>query len=949
MSSAINTSIKASETVLTTRLTNQDVQLEQSIRMLSTDIPATIEGAETRLMHRFDGQDTLLEDAAQQHYVQTLYLQDQAQDVLRSRLLDALAFPEMNERRNTIEGRVVDFGETYSWIFDPAGEGKARSHGKKPHMFVKWLRTGQEVFWISGKPGSGKSSLMDYIYQNLQPRGHGFAHLEAWANRRPVRLLSFWFFRPATSVLLKSLEGFWRSLCFQILDIDQDIAAKIRANVDRAAPNSLRACLVKAGSHAQSWTNIELRSWLRYLLDHSAFNYCILVDGLDEVPNDHEALLDAIRFIAQGSNKIKICCSSRPEALFQHAFQQCPSLRLQDFNYRDIMAHCSERLSATRCASFEMKIADRADGVFLWAYLVVEELRRAAIQGDDEDDLERRLEECPSGMNELFTFLIERQDTFYAKHPKSYLRLIEVTVRNKLGPLSLLEVFVASQEPEMLSCNFPDNLNAQFLARLDAMAENFEANAVVRCAGLVEVSEQDIDGYFPETFPYKALDRVHRLRAGFIHRSAQDFLVDSERGAALLQACGISELEALRRVMTARSVIFLVNDNSSSDASILRAARQIKGASWTGFDSEVIDHTLRTVLKRTPRVFPPPLTENKHSNVSHVNHVDGEDLLCEGLVCPLLSPLQNIVFICCLQFGLTPYLKGKLGVLEQEELTLVAGFCASLLLDLDRGGFWPDGADYDYEILAMLKPHLSWTLNLTLCHYWPGADFYLYVSRPFWQHIRAYSGKGFGNDTALKALRCQLEALDVSGSYSTGQALHLRAWFVAEDLQLVCTEPDESTALVVSTLAKDFDIFKINIILEPSAPGVQFYQCSPRGLERFLEIDSSTSESLHKAFSESPSPFPDSAAECIADILNRRIASLTAVEIAGIVLSHREWGIHHCTFSDGQFHAVFYDSWLAWKRRLMDGVLDQDFDADPEHDPILNEILKALEEEKTRR
>ncbi|KIW87006.1 uncharacterized protein Z519_12303 [Cladophialophora bantiana CBS 173.52] len=201
-------SIKASETVLAARLTSQDVQLERSMRMLSTDIPATVRGAEARLMDRFDSQDSLLKDAARKHIMQTKFFQDQAEDALRDRLLDALAFPEMNERRNMIEGRVVDFGKTYAWVFNPLNEQARIFRNQQRHAFVEWLRTGQEVFWINGKPGSRKNTLMDFIYQNFQSGQQGLVHLEAWAHPQPVRLLSFWFFRPAASRLLKSLDGF---------------------------------------------------------------------------------------------------------------------------------------------------------------------------------------------------------------------------------------------------------------------------------------------------------------------------------------------------------------------------------------------------------------------------------------------------------------------------------------------------------------------------------------------------------------------------------------------------------------------------------------------------------------------------------------------------------------------------------------------------------------------
>ena len=78
----------------------------------------------------------------------------------RKFFLESLYFPEMLDRRDSIENRINDFGTTCRWIFN---EERNREHG-----FLDWLESNSGVYWISGKPGSGKSSIMDYIIQNVQ-------------------------------------------------------------------------------------------------------------------------------------------------------------------------------------------------------------------------------------------------------------------------------------------------------------------------------------------------------------------------------------------------------------------------------------------------------------------------------------------------------------------------------------------------------------------------------------------------------------------------------------------------------------------------------------------------------------------------------------------------------------------------------------------------------------
>jgi len=50
---------------------------------------------------------------------------------------------------------------TFEWIYrDPEVESEPWSN------YVKWLGSVEDIYWITGKPGSGKSTLMKYLYGN---------------------------------------------------------------------------------------------------------------------------------------------------------------------------------------------------------------------------------------------------------------------------------------------------------------------------------------------------------------------------------------------------------------------------------------------------------------------------------------------------------------------------------------------------------------------------------------------------------------------------------------------------------------------------------------------------------------------------------------------------------------------------------------------------------------
>ncbi|KAJ9605208.1 hypothetical protein H2200_010598 [Cladophialophora chaetospira] len=721
----IRMSVKTAETNLLARLDIQDNQLRQTTQVVVNEIHTTLKKSGDQVIDRFDAQDVLLKEHFQKQDAQIRRTDEEVHDALKVRLLDALAFPEMNERRNMIEGHVNDFGASYHWLFH-------RQEELAEHDFVEWLQNGEEIYWVNGKPGSGKSTLMDYIYQSLQPKGVGHHHIKEWAEPYHVQLLSFWFFRPASSVLLKSLQGFWRSLCFQILDTDENVVKKIQG--DEAAPQSLRWCLVQPGSRIRTWTDIELKSWFTYLVTNSASNFFLLVDGLDEVAHNRDILLSTIQFIAQSTDKVKLCCSSRPETPFLQALQHYPSLRLQDFNYSDIEEYCLRRLATTRAMQYANTISWRAQGVFLWAYLVTEDLKGAASQGDEEEDLKQRLEECPGEMYELFRFLLERQDKFYAKHPKPYLRLIEVatTERRSRSPysenfLTLLELLVALSAQEDIISPFPESHDVSLLAALESKAAALKANLVARCANMIELlprwHKADI---YSDAFPYRELADAHNVEIRFIHRSAADFLVENDTAVTLFHSCNLTERDATIRLMIASIFSFLVDEQTDVKKS-LQFGRLIDARLWTEAGTKTLDTIFPTLHARKP-LLEPPMTMTKGQDAPNTGPF--------AVMCPQLSALENAVFGLAAEFNMVAYAEAKLRALDPEHLPFALGFafCANLRED----SFFEST---ELRGMPMPEPDLSsqsLTQKLSLWYYLNpnmNNEPRFYATCPVWQHI----------------------------------------------------------------------------------------------------------------------------------------------------------------------------------------------------------------------
>ncbi|KAH8895466.1 hypothetical protein GQ53DRAFT_715140 [Thozetella sp. PMI_491] len=104
--------------------------------------------------------------------------------------------PALNFRIDQIED---PFQDTFQWIFNLP-------------VFCNWLQQGSGLFWIHGKPGSGKSTLMKFIYES--PRTWELLH--DWKSNA-IEIKGSFFFHYRGTAIQKSFEGVLRSLILQIL------------------------------------------------------------------------------------------------------------------------------------------------------------------------------------------------------------------------------------------------------------------------------------------------------------------------------------------------------------------------------------------------------------------------------------------------------------------------------------------------------------------------------------------------------------------------------------------------------------------------------------------------------------------------------------------------------------------------------------------------------------
>jgi hypothetical protein len=208
----------------------------------------------------------------------------------RNALRNSLYFEQMEERELTIPKA---YQKTYEWIFNP-------SHNKDDCGFVNWLQSDdQNLYWITGKPGSGKSTLMKFIANH--PRKNQL--LSRWGGSMEVICFSFFFWNSGTDLQM-SQEGLLRSIFSDALRANPELAEKVFPNHFERWTFSARI--------KDTWTWEDLIQSFERLLNELIKTYKIMlfIDGLDEFYGPHYKLIELLKNTIRPN--IKICISSRP-------------------------------------------------------------------------------------------------------------------------------------------------------------------------------------------------------------------------------------------------------------------------------------------------------------------------------------------------------------------------------------------------------------------------------------------------------------------------------------------------------------------------------------------------------------------------------------------------------------------------------------------------------------
>ncbi|KAF7918703.1 uncharacterized protein EAE97_011798 [Botrytis byssoidea] len=419
---------------------NNFKSLDKALQAMMQDLLVNHQSSLTNIEQNFD--HLRLSQEKEHSHTRSVLVDQQA---LRHRrqaelnILESLKFSSMNLRHETI---AEAHQQTFEWIFcDPENEHKPWSN------FSEWLKTENDIYWIHGKPGCGKSTLMRFIIDDSRSRGYA----QTWAHNTPLETPSFFFWNSGNEAQ-RSQSGLLRSLLFEILEKHCTLIPEV---FPRKWKTTFENALHNVPILSTNWSLPALKKSFRTLIEKTSgiLSFCFFIGGLDEYEGNYWDIAEYFYELSE-SKHAKFCLSSRPETGFLDTFKSMPQLKLHDLTESDITNYVRDRLennlqmrllmknSPSDASALITEVVDDGDGVFLWVRLVVNSLLNGLRKRDDISTLRVRLQETPKDIDDLYDRILSSIDRIHMVEASKIFQL-EKGASVIMSEIPFLELYVA--------------------------------------------------------------------------------------------------------------------------------------------------------------------------------------------------------------------------------------------------------------------------------------------------------------------------------------------------------------------------------------------------------------------------------------------------------------------------------------------------------------------------
>ncbi|KAH7038362.1 ankyrin repeat-containing domain protein [Microdochium trichocladiopsis] len=392
-----------------------------------------------------------------------------AKDTIHA-LMESLKFDQIDARQTNITSA---HAKTCRWLL--------RKQEYEDWLDVAKFQEHHGLFWIKGKPGAGKSTIMKFV-------------LDSFQKKKDRTVISF-FFHARGHRMEKSLQGMYQSLLLQLLT---------------RIPSLQRLLGSTSLASSSTWSLASLQALIRQAIENIGKNRLLcLIDALDECdPSEIRDMVyffeDLRTFAASNAVQFHVCFASRhyPHITVRRGVELV--LERQDGHEQDINSYVSDKLNigdSDMAQTVNKELQEKAAGVFMWVVLVVKILNKSHDDGLNPTALRKELSKMPRDLHTLFRDILLRDGD-----KREELLLCMQWILFARQPLSPQELYLAIRA----GTGSEEDISTKWNPR-ETTLDLIQRFILSASKGLVEVT------------------RTRRPTVQFIHESVNDFLL-KEKG-----------------------------------------------------------------------------------------------------------------------------------------------------------------------------------------------------------------------------------------------------------------------------------------------------------------------------------------------------------------------------------------------------------------------------------
>ncbi|KAJ4349347.1 uncharacterized protein N0V89_007961 [Didymosphaeria variabile] len=543
-SEAIRSTVRRMRSNIKDRLISLAIDNETQLSTIN-DLNANLKHLHDRLSSSSSSNDDLMQKVRE-----LVQLPQAAREaVAQQQILRMLDNDDFNLRYDIVDKA---HRETFRWIVEEGNNAESERLSDSRKLLRTWLAEEQGGFHIAGKLGSGKSTLMKFLFSHPKT----VSDLQEWSGTREFKssfrsmvslhylgtrrlaFVNFFFWRPG-STWQNSVRGLLQHLVYGTLRSCPELIQVAFPVLWEETVQSFRHPFEPYHYDRRSIGDETIQTALGNILTHAKVHkthrLCFFIDALDEQndpspQNDHKALVEMIQSWSESSDgALKVCVSSREDNVFMNAFNPNRRLRLQDLTRQDLEEYVDQKLpdipSTDTRQRISATIVERSCGIFLWVVLVVKALREAFEDGRELSDFEAELNCLPSELEALFAYLLRTIPVSRRRNAYCFLRLMPypTTIRIPLHGVLYLEKYLKNPrfalEEGPSKPRFGQDPHSRVSPREEAELVKARKTLQGDCRGLVE--SQEYEGKHHVVF-------THRSVPEFLEKPATKELMGSE-------------------------------------------------------------------------------------------------------------------------------------------------------------------------------------------------------------------------------------------------------------------------------------------------------------------------------------------------------------------------------------------------------------------------------------